>query len=185
MYGCSYRVSDLLSSQGCYFRTLASYSSPAAQLQINLGEAHVIRNAGGCAYVGTFRQIVSYSSTVNFVCSKEALRSIVISQRLLGTTEIAVFHHTDCGMLTFTNDDIRHKVKTEEPGNAVVAEAVDKIDFLPFPHLEESVKDDVEYLKGSKLLKKGTHLSGWIYDVTQGKVCLRFFFLCMKRKSLN
>lgn len=98
----------------------------------------------------------------------------MISQRLLGTTEIAVFHHTDCGMLTFTNDDIRHKVKTEEPGNAVVAEAVDKIDFLPFPHLEESVKDDVEYLKGSKLLKKGTHLSGWIYDVTQGKVCLDF-----------
>ena len=114
-------------------------------------------------------------STVT-VRSKEALRSIVISQRLLGTTEIAVFHHTDCGMLTFTNDDIRHKVKTEEPGNAVVAEAVDKIDFLPFPHLEESVKDDVEYLKESKLLKKGTHLSGWIYDVTQGKVCLDFFF---------
>ena len=113
-------------------------------------------------------QVVSYPLTV---CSKEALRSIVISQRLLGTTEIAIFHHTDCGMLTFTNDDIRHKVKTEEPGNVVVADAVDKIDFLPFPNLKESVKDDVEFLKGSKLLKKGTHLSGWIYDVTSGKVC--------------
>jgi len=123
---------------------------PAAHLQISLGEAHVIRNAGGSA--------------------KEALRSIVISQRLLGTTEIAVFHHTDCGMLTFTNDDIRHKVKTEEPGNVVVAEAVDKIDFLPFPNLKESVKDDIQFLKGSQLLKQGTHLSGWIYDVTTGKI---------------
>ena len=101
----------------------------------------------------------------------------MISQRLLGTTNVAVFHHTDCGMLTFTNDDIRHKVKTEEPGNDVVAEAVDKIDFLTFPHLEGSVKDDVEFLKGSKLLKKGTQLSGWVYDVTTGKVCLDFFWV--------
>ena len=114
---------------------------------------------------------------LNLLCSKEALRSIVISQRLLGTTNVAVFHHTDCGMLTFTNDDIRHKVKTEELGNDVVAEAVDKIDFLTFPHLEESVKDDVEFLKGSKLLKKGTQLSGWVYDVTTGKVCLDFFWV--------
>ena len=87
-------------------------------------------------------------------------------------------------MLTFTNDDIRHKVKTEEPGNAVVAEAVDNIDFLPFPDLTESVKDDVEFLKGSKLLKKGTNLSGWIYDVTTGKVrwTFTFFWTLIKRK---
>ena len=148
------------------------FSSPAAQLQINLGEAHVIRNAGGSAYVNLF--LIESHQLLNYFASKEALRSIVISQRLLGTTEIAVFHHTDCGMLTFTNDDIRHKVKTEEPGNVVVAEAVDKIDFLPFPKLEESVKDDIDYLKGSKLLKKDTHVSGWIYDVTNGKVCLEF-----------
>lgn len=95
----------------------------------------------------------------------------MISQRLLGTTEIAVFHHTDCGMLTFTNDDIRRKVKNEEPGKAAVAEAVDNIDFLPFPDLKESVKDDINFLKGSQLLKGGTNLSGWIYDVTTGKVC--------------
>ena len=158
----------------CYFRPFTNHSffSPAAQLQINLGEAHVIRNAGGSAYVDI--RFIPVSLTV---CSKEALRSIVISQRLLGTTEIAVFHHTNCGMLTFTNDDIRHKVKTEEPGNAAVAEAIDKIDFLPFPNLEESVKDDVEFLKGSKLIKEGTHLSGWIYDVTTGKVCIVSFFV--------
>lgn len=105
------------------------------------------------------------------ISSKEALRSILISQRLLGTTEVAVFHHTDCGMLTFTNDVIRHKIKAEEQGNVVVAEAVDKIDFLTLSNLEESVKDDIQFLKGSQLLKQGTHLSGWIYDVTSGKVC--------------
>lgn len=95
----------------------------------------------------------------------------MISQRLLATTQVAVIHHTDCGMLTFTNDDIRKKVKAEEPGNATVAEAVDKIDFLPFPKLEQSVKDDIDFLKGTQLLKGGTQLSGWIYNVTSGKVC--------------
>ncbi|KAF8973688.1 carbonic anhydrase [Flammula alnicola] len=123
---------------------------PASQLGINLGEAHVIRNAGGLA--------------------KEALRSIVISQRLLGTREVAVFHHTDCGMLTFTNETIREKVKSEEAGNAAVAELVDEIDFLPFPEVEESVKNDLKFLKDSPLLLEGTTFSGWVYDVKTGKV---------------
>ena len=102
--------------------------------------------------------------------SKEALRSIIISQRLLGTKEVAVFHHTDCGMLTFTNDDIRAKVKAEEPGNAVAAQTVDNIDFLTFPVLDQSVLADVEFLKNSKVLVSGTKVSGWIYDVRTGKV---------------
>lgn len=108
----------------------------------------------------------------------------MISQRLLGTTEVAVFHHTDCGMLTFTNDDIRQKVKAEETGNAVVSEAIDKIDFLTFPNLKESVQDDIHYLKGTKLLKEGTHLSGWIYDVTTGKVCDSCNLMITKERSL-
>ncbi|CAA7259954.1 unnamed protein product [Cyclocybe aegerita] len=123
---------------------------PATQLGINLGEAHVIRNAGGSA--------------------KEALRSVVISQRLLGTREVAVFHHTDCGMLTFTNEQLHDKVKAEAPGNAAVAAAVDAIDFLPFSQLEESVKEDVKFLKENPLLLEGTNLTGWVYDVTTGKV---------------
>ena len=129
----------------------------------------MIRNAGGSAYVNIF--FFCYLIKLIIISSKEALRSILISQRLLGTTEVAVFHHTDCGMLTFTNDVIRHKIKAEEQGNVVVAEAVDKIDFLTLSNLEESVKDDIQFLKGSQLLKQGTHLSGWIYDVTSGKVC--------------
>ncbi|KAF8203136.1 carbonic anhydrase [Pholiota molesta] len=123
---------------------------PVSQLGINLGEAHVIRNAGGLA--------------------KEALRSIVISQRLLGTHEVAVFHHTDCGMLTFSNEIIRDKVKSEEYGNVEVAKLVDQIDFGPFPDLEQSVKDDVKFLKGNPLLLDGTVVTGWTYDVKTGKV---------------
>lgn len=95
------------------------------------------------------------------------MRSIVISQRLLGTHEVVVYHHTDCGMLTFTNEIIREKVNSETPG---VAEIVDKIDFLPFPHLEQSVKDDVKFLSENPLLLPGTTVTGWVYDVKSGKV---------------
>ncbi|KJA25765.1 hypothetical protein HYPSUDRAFT_37235 [Hypholoma sublateritium FD-334 SS-4] len=123
---------------------------PASQLGINLGEAHVIRNAGGLA--------------------KDALRSIVISQRLLGTREVAIFHHTDCGMLTFTNEVIRDQVKSEEAGNAAIVSAVDSIDFLPFPDLVQSVKDDVKFVKENPLVLDGTTVTGWTYDVRTGKV---------------
>jgi len=107
---------------------------------------------------------------ISFCDSKEALRSVVISQRLLGTREVAVFHHTGCGMLTFTNEHLREKVKSEAPGNEVVANAVNNIDFLPFPQLEESVKADVKFLKENPLVLEDTTLTGWIYDVTTGKV---------------
>ncbi|KAF8078264.1 carbonic anhydrase [Lyophyllum atratum] len=123
---------------------------PAGQLGIDLGDAHVIRNAGGCA--------------------KEALRSVVISQRLLGTREIAVFHHTGCGMLTFSTEHLRKVVKDSEPGNSAVAEAVDKIDFLEFGHLENSIKSDVKFLQENPLVLKDTKVTGWVYDVTTGKV---------------
>src|SRR4051794_24223651 len=66
---------------------------PSEQFGLEAGDAHVIRNAGGRA--------------------RDALRSLVISERLLGTNEIAVIHHTDCGMLTFTNPDLHAKVKQE------------------------------------------------------------------------
>ncbi|KAF4623063.1 hypothetical protein D9613_002079 [Agrocybe pediades] len=120
---------------------------PASQLGIGLGDAHVIRNAGGSA--------------------KEALRSIVVSQRLLGTREVAVFHHTDCGMLTFTNEELREKVKAETPA---ASEIVGEIDFLPISDLEDSVKTDVAFLKESSLLLQDTVYTGWLYDVKTGKI---------------
>jgi len=120
---------------------------PAAQLGIKEGDAHVIRNAGGVA--------------------KEALRSIIISQQLLGTREIALFHHTGCGMLTFSNEHLQSKLKHDHPD---AASQIDSIDFLPFGNLEQSVKDDVEFLRNNPLVLKETEITGWIYEVETGKV---------------
>jgi len=117
---------------------------PSRALGLEEGDAHVIRNAGGRA--------------------EEALRSIVISERLLGTDEILVIHHTDCGMLTFKNEDLYAKVQ-EDLG----ADASD-IDFLPFPDLEQSVRDDVQYLKDSPLVPDDVSIRGFVYDVKSGKV---------------
>jgi carbonic anhydrase len=85
---------------------------------------------------------------------------LVISQRLLGTKAIAVIHHTDCGMLTFENEDVHAKVK-EDLG----ADSSD-IDFMPFGDLEQSVRDDVELLKSSPLIDEETEIRGFVYDVS-------------------
>ncbi|KAI0651532.1 carbonic anhydrase [Trametes meyenii] len=120
------------------------------ELGIKEGEAHVVRNAGGSA--------------------KDALRSIIISQRLLGTREVAVFHHTGCGMLTFDTPQLRSIVKEGSPGDAAVAKAVDNIDFLEFSALEDSVKEDVKFLQESPLVLPQTKVTGWVYEVETGKI---------------
>ncbi|KAF7332464.1 Carbonic anhydrase [Mycena kentingensis (nom. inval.)] len=129
---------------------------PAAHLGLSEGDAHVIRNAGGMATRPTNR--------------KDSLRSLIISQRLLGTREIAVFHHTDCGMLTFASADVRKIVKDAAPGDEQLAARVEGIDFLPFKDLEQSVREDVAYLKGEALILEGTEVTGWVYDVKTGSV---------------
>src|SRR3712207_4124918 len=98
---------------------------PAKALGLEEGDAHVIRNAGGRA--------------------ADALRSLIISQQLLGTEEVIVVHHTDCGMLTFDNATL-HGICQERLG----ADA-SGIDFLPFGELEQSVRDDVELIRNSPL----------------------------------
>lgn len=113
--------------------------------------------------------VVTFSLSGSTSFSKDAIRSIVISQRLLGTREIAVFHHTDCGMMTFSTPQLRDIVKKDAKVSAA-AELVDTIDFLEFQKLEESVKEDVEYLKNNPLVLTGTKISGWIYHVESGKV---------------
>ncbi|KAI0045951.1 carbonic anhydrase [Auriscalpium vulgare] len=123
---------------------------PAAHLGLKEGDAHVIRNAGGAV--------------------ADALRSIVISQRLLGTREIAIFKHTGCGMLTFTTQQLRDKVVAEQPGDAEVASQVSQIHFHEFPELEGAVKSDVAWLKANPLVLKETTISGWIYEVETGKI---------------
>jgi carbonic anhydrase len=116
---------------------------PERFLGLDIGDAHVIRNAGGRA-------------------SDDAIRSLIISSRLLGTQEFLVIHHTDCGMLTFTNDDLRKKL-AEETG-----EDAGGIDFLPFPDLEESVRDDVRRIQESPFVSKDIPVSGFVYDVRTG-----------------
>lgn len=117
---------------------------PEKVLGVDIGDAHVIRNAGGRA--------------------QDALRSLVISQQLLGTREIVVLHHTDCGMLTFTNEQLAAKIASELGVN------VEGRDFLPFADLEKSVRDDVAFLRNSPLIPKDVPISGAIYDVRTGRV---------------
>jgi carbonic anhydrase len=74
-------------------------------------------------------------------------------------------------MLTFTTEQLKNIVKEASPGDAAVAEAVDQLQFLEFPHLEESVKDDVKFLQENSLILPETKISGWTYDVRTGKVC--------------
>lgn len=118
---------------------------PAKALGLEEGDAHVIRNAGGRA-------------------SGDALRSLIISEQLLGTEEIVVIHHTDCGMLTFTNDDLRGIL-----AERLNADAGD-IDFLPFPEVEQSVRDDVGTILASPLIPEQIPVSGFVYDVRSGRL---------------
>ena len=117
---------------------------PSRALGLEEGDAHVIRNAGGRA--------------------RDALRSLIISQRLLGTREVAVIHHTDCGMLTFSNRDLRDKVRED------LGSDTGEFDFLPFQNLEESVREDVEFLLATQLLNPDTLIRGFVYDVRSGRL---------------
>lgn len=121
---------------------------PAAAFGISLGDAHVIRNAGGNA--------------------RDALRSLVISEQLLGTQEILLVKHTGCGMLTFKNEDA-HAVVEQNLGPEG-QKALDGLDFQPFGDLEQGVKDDVAYLKESKAIPDAVTVSGWVYEVETGRV---------------
>lgn len=115
---------------------------PARALGLEEGDAHVIRNAGGRA--------------------ADALRSLIISQQLLGTREVVVIHHTDCGMLTFTDAGLRARLKQELGQDA-------DFPFLSFSDLEKSVRDDVAVLRSSALLLP-VPVRGFLYDVQTGKL---------------
>jgi len=117
---------------------------PPKFLGLEIGDAHVVRNAGGRA-------------------TDDALRSLIISSQLLGTRQFMVIHHTDCGMLTFTNEDIWAKLESETGKSA-------SIDFLPFSDVEASVKEDVGTIRKNPFLPKDVEVTGWIYDTTTGRL---------------
>jgi len=122
---------------------------PAQAFGIGLGDAHVIRNAGASAH--------------------DALRSIVISEQLLGTQEIVLVKHTGCGMLTFTNEDAYGLVEKNLGSDASAELKSRGLDFLAFPELERAVREDVEYLHETKLVPDHVTISGWVYEVESGK----------------
>ena len=108
------------------------------------GEAHVIRNAGG-------------------VITDDEIRSLAISQRLLGTSEIILIHHTDCGMLTFTDDAFKRSIQDEtgiKP--AWSAEA--------FPDLDEDVRQSIARIKASPFIPHTDAVRGFVFDVATGKL---------------
>jgi carbonic anhydrase len=112
-------------------------------LGLHEGESHVIRNAGG-------------------VVTEDALRSLVISQRLLGTTEIILIHHTDCGMLTFKDDDLREKIAAEVGSKPLYA-------FQAFGNLEEDVREGIERIKSHPYLLH-RDVRGFVFDVATGRL---------------
>lgn len=116
---------------------------PAKVLGLEIGDAHVIRNAGGRI-------------------SDDAIRSLIISTTLLGTREIVVIQHTDCGMLTFKNEDLHAKLAEERGTDA------SDIDFLPFPDLNVCLHDDVERIRSNPHIDSGITVSAYIYDVNSG-----------------
>ncbi|KAG7289254.1 hypothetical protein NEMBOFW57_005619 [Staphylotrichum longicolle] len=122
---------------------------PARAFGIELGDAHVIRNAGASAV--------------------DALRSIIISQQLLGTQEVVLVKHTGCGMLTFQNEDAYGVVGKNLGEEAAQELEQRKLDFLPFPELEKAIEEDVEFLRRSKLVPDSVVISGWVYEVETGK----------------
>jgi carbonic anhydrase len=118
--------------------------SPHVMLGLKEGDAHVIRNAGG-------------------VVTDDEIRSLAISQRLLGTEEIMVIHHTDCGMLTFTDDDFRRQIQ-EETGIKPPwpAEA--------FADLEEDVRQSVARIVTNPFIPKKDSVRGFVYEVETGRL---------------
>lgn len=113
-------------------------------LGLQEGDAHVIRNAGG-------------------VVTDDAIRSLVISQRLLGTEEIVLIHHTECGMLTFTDDELKGQIEKEtgiRPQFALEA----------FSSLEGDVEQSIARIKASPFIPNKSSVRGFIYDVKTGRL---------------
>ncbi len=113
-------------------------------LGLELGDAHVIRNAGG-------------------VITDDEIRSLAISQRLLGTTEIVLIHHTDCGMLTFSDDEVADGIEADtgvRPPFALEA----------FPDLEGNVRESMERIKTNPFIPHKDAVRGFVYEVETGRL---------------
>ena len=118
--------------------------NPYGLLGLSEGDAHVIRNAGG-------------------VVTDDEIRSLSISQRLLGTEEIMLIHHTDCGMLTFTDDDFRRQIQQETGVKPEWAAET-------FDDLDEDVRQSIARIKASPFIPKKDSVRGFVYEVETGRL---------------
>jgi carbonic anhydrase len=117
---------------------------PSRLLGIHEGDAHVIRNAGG-------------------VITDDEIRSLAISQRLLGTEEIILIHHTDCGMLTFTDDDFKKAIEDDTGIRPTwSAEA--------FSDLDGDVRQSIARIEASPFIPRKDSVRGFVYDVEDGSL---------------
>jgi carbonic anhydrase len=115
-------------------------------LGLKTGDAHIIRNAGG-------------------IVTEDALRSLILSHHLLGTQEFMIINHTDCGMLTFKDEDVREKLQ-QLTGTATVA----PVHFHAFSDLEENVRRQAQKVKSHPWVPKDIPVRGFIYDVKTGRL---------------
>ena len=118
--------------------------NPYGILGLQEGDCHVIRNAGG-------------------VVTEDVIRSLVISQRLLGTREIILIHHTDCGMLTFSDDAVKAQIEADtgiRPAFALEA----------FPDLERDVQQSIARIAASPFVPNKDQVRGFVYDVKSGRL---------------
>jgi carbonic anhydrase len=118
--------------------------NPYPILGLELGDAHVIRNAGG-------------------VITDDEIRSLAISQHLLGTEEIMLIHHTDCGMLTFNDQEFAGKLE-EETGQRP------DWDAHSFPDLDQDVRDSIQLIKDSPFIPRTDSVRGFVYAVETGEL---------------
>jgi carbonic anhydrase len=145
-YAASFDKGDLPLPPGRKIAIVACMDArlnPYGLLGLQEGDAHVIRNAGG-------------------VITDDEIRSLSISQRLLGTEEIVLIHHTDCGMLTFTDDDFKRSVQDDtgiKPEWAAEA----------FADLDEDVRQSIARIKASPFIPH-KHVRGFVYQVEDGKL---------------
>jgi carbonic anhydrase len=146
-YAESFDKGDLPMPPGKKIAVLACMDArlaPYRLLGLEEGDAHVIRNAGG-------------------VVTDDEIRSLAISQRLLGTEEIVLIHHTDCGMLTFTDDEFKQSILDEtgiKPEWAAEA----------FDDLDKDVRQSIERIKASPFIPKKDAVRGFVYEVETGKL---------------
>ena len=146
-YAASFDKGDLPMPPASHTAVVACMDArlnPYAVLGLSEGDAHIIRNAGG-------------------VVTDDVIRSLTISQRLLGTSEIILIHHTDCGMLTFRDDDLKAQIEADtgiRPAFALEA----------FSDLDADVRQSIARIKASPFIPVKDSIRGFVYEVGTGRL---------------